>query len=473
MGIVSDYFRGKSILNIAKENKVGSRRIASIIDELAIDKRTRLWIPINELKQLYEVDGKTIKEIAEIKGHSPANITVMMKEYGIKTRGSNDYRDSIIDKSELYDMYVDRGLSSAKIGEQVGKSESTILNWLKHYGIKVRTPHHHNHSILDEVDIEYIKELYESGMSAKSSSKKLGYSSKTHSTITKHLKKYGVKVDGFRYNISEQERQLYDFVSSLDGSAISNYRIGEYEADIYLKDRNLAIEYNGIYWHSELNKKPNYHQKKLKAFNRHGIRLIQIWEDEWLNQNQLIQNFLRKIIVTDTHRLYARKLKCEKISTSEANKYFDANHLQGGVPSTTAYALKEGDEIVLCMSFTNRRSRWEIARYATSANIVGGAQRVFKNFIKENSPNEVWTYSDASYFDGQVYKSLGFEYQGLTRPNYHYVNFNECKRLSRQKFQKHKLVERGMDPSLTEKQIANMMGYYRVYGPGHHKFIYR
>ncbi len=55
-----------------------------------------------------------------------------------------------------------------------------------------------------------------------------------------------------------------------------------YELDIYLPDLNLAIEYNGIYWHSENNNKDrNYHLNKHKLCKNKGIRLIQIYDIEW------------------------------------------------------------------------------------------------------------------------------------------------------------------------------------------------
>lgn len=66
------------------------------------------------------------------------------------------------------------------------------------------------------------------------------------------------------------------------------------ELDIYIPSKNLAIEYNGLYWHSdkatlEKNDIPNKetrmyakyrHIEKTKLCKEKNIRLIHIFEDD-------------------------------------------------------------------------------------------------------------------------------------------------------------------------------------------------
>jgi hypothetical protein len=69
-----------------------------------------------------------------------------------------------------------------------------------------------------------------------------------------------------------------------------------------------------------------------------------------------------------------------------------------------------------------------------------------------------------------LYKKLGFNYDSITKPNYFYVI--NGKRENRINYQKHKLVNKGYDESLTENQIMNNLGHYRIYNCGNEKYIF-
>lgn len=59
--------------------------------------------------------------------------------------------------------------------------------------------------------------------------------------------------------------------------------IKPYEIDIYLPDYKLGIEYNGAYWHStEYKNDKYYHQNKIKIANDKGIRLLNVWDFQTL-----------------------------------------------------------------------------------------------------------------------------------------------------------------------------------------------
>ena len=52
--------------------------------------------------------------------------------------------------------------------------------------------------------------------------------------------------------------------------------------DIVIPELQLAIEFNGSYWHStEAGVIPGYHLMKTERCEQLGYRLIHIWEDEW------------------------------------------------------------------------------------------------------------------------------------------------------------------------------------------------
>ena len=84
---------------------------------------------------------------------------------------------------------------------------------------------------------------------------------------------------------SDKENEVFEFVQKLtdDGVHQNVNDVIDGELDIFIPSRNLAIEFDGLYWHSEEGGKygKNYHLKKTQACEKKGIHLIHIFEDEW------------------------------------------------------------------------------------------------------------------------------------------------------------------------------------------------
>lgn len=98
---------------------------------------------------------------------------------------------------------------------------------------------------------------------------------------------------------SKIEKELVDFIKDIyNGTIVENIKriIYPYELDIFIPDKQLAVEFNGIHWHSTKIKPKNYHLEKSKLCREKGIRLIHIYEFEDLEyQKQL----LKKLIIDE------------------------------------------------------------------------------------------------------------------------------------------------------------------------------
>lgn len=75
------------------------------------------------------------------------------------------------------------------------------------------------------------------------------------------------------------EQQLYSIFKSLFSSAINRDRHLGFELDIYIPEINLAIEYNGSYYHKILHDSSKRDQMKKERCQEEGIFLIQVWDD--------------------------------------------------------------------------------------------------------------------------------------------------------------------------------------------------
>lgn len=255
------------------------------------------------------------------------------------------------------------------------------------------------------------------------------------------------------------------------------------ELDLYIPEYNLAIEYNGLYWHSEKQGRNKfYHIDKTKKCSEKGIQLIHIFSDEWNTKKEIIKKRLLHYLHKDTMSIYARKCEIIKLGKNEKKLFLEENHLQGNDKSNIFLGLKYEDNIVAVMTFGGLRSSlgyknkeektYELYRYASN-NVIGGFKKLLKHFICEYKPNKIITYANRNWSSDNkfcFYEKMGFEYIGDTKPNYYYTkDYN--KREHRYNFRKDVLVKMGCNPNMSESEIMETMGYDKIWDTGNLKYI--
>src|SRR5690606_32397406 len=124
------------------------------------------------------------------------------------------------------------------------------------------------------------------------------------------------------------------------------------ELDIVIPEANIAIEYCGLYWHSEIHKEPKYHLDKLNACIEQNIRLITIFSDEWQERQDIVKSKILQILGKSTQStIFARKCKVVTLSREQKKKFFDQYHIQGAGPGSITYGLEYKEEVVAAMTF--------------------------------------------------------------------------------------------------------------------------
>ncbi len=279
-----------------------------------------------------------------------------------------------------------------------------------------------------------------------------------------------------KYGISERERQVIDFLSQYVSCEISNRKIlSGKELDIYVPEKNLAVEFDGIYWHNNMFKEKNYHLQKTQECEEQGIQLVHIFESEWLNKRLIVESILLAKLGIFQKRLYARKCEVKEVSQELYREFSELNHLQGYVRAPLVLGLFFEDELVEVCSFGKSRFKSgenELLRHCSLLNtqIVGGFSKLIKAWKKLN-PNEVlYTYCDRRYSTGASYLASGWEHVGTSAPNYFYITQQNLE--SRIKYQKHKLSEilETFDESLTEQENMSVNGFSWIYDCGNLKY---
>ena len=295
---------------------------------------------------------------------------------------------------------------------------------------------------------------------------------------------FNISISAINIRLRELDLQKYiDSHTSKDEKAIiaylennnidfTKFRKDRIELDIYIPSKKLAIEFNGNYWHStEKRSDKKYHVNKSEFAEKNGIFLYHIFEYDWMNRTNHVMNQLNNLIGLNRTTVYARKCKIKDVCSKDAYQFLEANHLQGNTQARVRLGLYYNNELVSIMTFGkprfNKKYQWELVRFCSKSgtNVVGGASRLFKYFLKMYKPDSIISYSDIAHTSGKMYKLLGFKDIEHTDPNYLWVNHKLV--LSRYQCQKHKLLQQGFGAfGMTEDAIMKARGYVKIYDCG-------
>lgn len=282
---------------------------------------------------------------------------------------------------------------------------------------------------------------------------------------------------------SKQEKDVLSFIQSIYKREIienSRKEISPYELDIYLPEVNVAIEFDGMYWHSSEIKPDNYHLMKTEKCEEKGIQLIHIFEDEWINKQEIVKDRIKSVLGIFDKKIYARNCEIKEISFDISNKFLEENHLQGRDSSSIRHGLFFDNELVSVMTFGkprfNKNYDFELIRFASKLGfqVVGGFGKLLKHFARKNLDKTIISYADRRYSKGKVYLSNGFDLTNTSKPNYFYVRGLE--KLNRYECQKHKLknlLGDGFDENLSETENMFFNGFSKVYDCGNLVFSYK
>jgi len=283
------------------------------------------------------------------------------------------------------------------------------------------------------------------------------------------------------YHSSSYEKEIYQFLKKyLTDDILLNNReiITPKELDIYIPSKKIAIEINGVRWHSdkyEVNK--FYHINKLITCLEKGIRLIHIFEDEWLYKKEIVKARLKQIIgINDNIRIHARKCEIKEIDSKMKNVFLEKYHIQGKDNSKVKLGAFYNNKLVAVMTFSHgniakgsqlTEGVWELNRFCCNYNfhVPGIASKLLTYFKRNYEWQEIFSYADRRWSIGNVYERLGFQFDCFTPINYWYVRGN--KRIHR-----FNLRKKPDEPkNITEWELRRKEGYDRIWDCGHLKYV--
>lgn len=296
------------------------------------------------------------------------------------------------------------------------------------------------------------------------------------------------------------EKEVTEFVKSIyPNKIIENDRkiIKPKELDIYIPNKNVAIECDGLYWHSteqltskgqfifSSDEKKHYKNKQLiktLLCEEKGIRLIHIFEDEWNTKKEICKSILASSLGIYKQKIFARKCEVKEINLEDWKKFLHENHIQDYTFAEYRLGLYYKDELVQGIGITksnHKQGEIELNRMVTKLNtqVIGGFSKLMNNSIKMWNFSKIYSYISRRLFDGKGYYASNFKIVKINEPTYFYVKHGQ--RFPRYNFMKNKIKKMYNMGELsywneneTEELIMNKNQFGKLYDCGTIKVVY-
>ncbi len=280
--------------------------------------------------------------------------------------------------------------------------------------------------------------------------------------------------------ISKPEKEIVEFIQSLDieveegtRDIIKNPNNGrKWELDIFLPEHNIAIEFNGVYFHSTARKSNiNFHKEKTDVCLEKGIFLLHIFEDDFNAKKDFIFSRIKHLL-GKSKTILSENTKLKIINITLASQFLNKNHLHGATKATFYYGLFYENRLISVAGFlkgrkhTKNNNMYELVRYASNEIVIGSLNKMLKEF-KRNFSEILYTFCDNSFDNIQDYLNIGFIQTEEIAPDYKYLI--NSKRESKFKWKKKDIKSKLPRFYKENKTVEEMMieaKKYKIYDCG-------
>lgn len=240
------------------------------------------------------------------------------------------------------------------------------------------------------------------------------------------------------------------------------------ELDVLIPSLKIAFEFNGVYYHStKVQFDKYYHINKSVECEERGVKLIQIFSDEWESNRSLVIDHIRKELEiwcpnlkwdASLRHIQSRSLRVVELPVDEGRNFFSFYDLHGCLQGVSRYVgLKRENTLYMACAIREDDNRFEIVQLTSQRGVWvdGGLEKLMK-YLK--GKKEVDVLLDRRLYTGKSFENIGFKLREYTSPNQY---------ITRDFKTKINLTENGDEllPTLTDEELE-VMHYYRVYDSG-------
>ena len=213
---------------------------------------------------------------------------------------------------------------------------------------------------------------------------------------------------------SKAQTEICNYILEFTKNVITNSRsiIFPYEIDIYIPDYKLAIEFDGLFWHSTQHGiDQKYHIRKTILCEQQGIQLIHIFENEWMTKKDNIKSYIKSLLTTPiilSHN-YEIKFIDEKFAESFQKKYSLVNCFTNYNSIQRHIGLFIDKNLIQMLSFSKKsNSFWKITDFIFKYHISNSLQLMLLYFKNNCQPNMIQWIIDRRWNNGSFCYDCGF-----------------------------------------------------------------
>lgn len=486
--------QGMTLSDIARHFNVGKSTVTSWMNRAGIKitrKVVAFEIDRDQLYDLYITQNLAARAIANKYNVATSTVMKQLKRHKIEIRTGAD-RNKTVDRplvsprnvsqtnpqaySKLNDrvwlrnIAIKQMISFREIGRQLNVSEALIHKYVNGHKLDILLERYRSF-VLFSLAKQYI------------TNKNVRYSNLINKVgwvrpemITPVVLSLGGEIrhtsdyDDISFNKqSRGELEVLNFIEqNYDGEIISGFKMPiegrRKEIDIVVPEFNLAIEFNGMFYHCEQKGfDRNRHLEKQHNAKSCGLNLMYIWEDDWKNRKQIVQSqLLHKL--GKSKSIYARKCVIYPVSGKQSTLFLNENHIQGSAPASHKYGLFYEDKLVALATFSyDHNKNFVLSRYCNilNHNIVGGLSKLIKYFMKKHPEiDQIKSQSHNDWYNGSGYNKAGFEFLHVNPPTYWYVDRNKFDKQHRSTYNKANIIKKfGLSEQMKNKTETELMNY--------------
>lgn len=381
---VDPFVKSKSRYELAKE----------AIDLNELKHLINSFYTVQQLLDKYNIDYRTLKKLTK-----DLNLSLKNRWIG-QTSDNNDkirLRGKLISEATLNDnhwlkktSHHNRKIFSDKISKSRFRNiENGLKNptWISYNeAIERQKSFYDNWNVIkNPTEDEYNAER--SGISLQISCECTKCKKVTHGSMRSF---FIGRVCQCQRKVSSFEKEVRDFIMLFfsEDEIVFNDRkiISPNELDIFIPRIGLAIECNGVYWHSTVIKNELcYHEMKYIKCKEKNVDLFYIFSDDWTYKQDIIKSMLIHRFNQTKNKFGARKLQLQEVSLNNAKLFFDENHILGFDNKTTrTFALSSNNDIVCAIACEEKHNKIKILQFSVKKNthVSGGFTRLI-NHIKK------------------------------------------------------------------------------------------
>lgn len=289
-------------------------------------------------------------------------------------------------------------------------------------------------------------------------------------------------------NTSQMEKEIFYYLQELllntEILSMTKRVIKPYELDIYIPEYKLAVEFNGLFWHSsEMNIDKNSHVNKTNMCENLGIHLIHIFEDDWATKKEIIKQKLRYELRITTKEINISDCNIIEIDSKIKNEFLNRYHPKSEDKSDIKFGVYYENELISCMTFNYKKramhkkeitEEYEISRFCSLYYINELESTLINKFIKHYKPEKISITLDRcwEYSNNNKYTDMGFIKTIINKPTYWYIPQENKIKTHRFHFNKTNLKDllEIYDEQLTERENMQLNGYEHIWDCGTIKY---